>query len=130
MLLRLLLPCPLLVLCSVFLFLPPPTSAGGCSPHYCNQRGQCIGTGDSAYCFCEHGFTASDCSRKLCPKSDDPLTTPNRNHKVISLTTGCAKGELDGVITIGFNGEEVSGVPAHGEKLTPMLLEQKLTMVS
>jgi len=106
--------------------LPTAILAGGCSPHYCNQRGQCIGTGADAYCFCEHGYTASDCSRKLCPKSDDPLTTPKKNYRVISLTTASAKGVLDGVINISFNGEDVAGVPANGEKLTPELLAAKL----
>mmetsp|Transcript_18280 Transcript_18280/g.33979 ORF Transcript_18280/g.33979 Transcript_18280/m.33979 type:complete len:1162 (+) Transcript_18280:164-3649(+) len=77
----------------------------GCAPHWCSQHGLCSGPGDDAYCFCEYGFSGSDCTRKLCPKGVDPLSPPA--FKTITMKTGAAKGELEGELVVSFLSEEI-----------------------
>ncbi|GMH53759.1 hypothetical protein TrLO_g5373 [Triparma laevis f. longispina] len=81
------------------------TVNAGCAPHWCSQHGLCSGPGDDAYCFCEYGFSGSDCTRKLCPKGVDPLSPPA--FKTITMKTGAAKGELEGDLLISFLSEEI-----------------------
>jgi hypothetical protein len=52
------------------------------------------------------GFSGSDCTRKLCPKGIDPLSPPA--FKTITMTTGAAKGELEGNLVVSFLSEEIT----------------------
>jgi len=78
--------------------------AGGCAPHWCSQHGLCLGSASESYCFCEYGFTGSDCARRICPKSFDPLK--EGSYRTITIATAAARGMLSGEFGFGFMGEE------------------------
>ncbi|KAG6963594.1 hypothetical protein JG687_00006471 [Phytophthora cactorum] len=46
---------------------------GDC-PNTCSGHGTCTTKGNGYFCSCYKGFTGGDCSRRLCPSGDDPLT--------------------------------------------------------
>lgn len=63
-------------------------------------------------CKCDPGYTGTDCSEKLCPFGDDPLTTVHALDEIqwidIYSTSTTAGGGLGGTATFTF-------VDAHGE---------------
>lgn len=71
------------------------------------------------------GFYNSDCSRRLCPKGDDPLTQ-GQNYRTVSITTGSSKGSLDGILVLSFNGEEFE-IDADANKVDGNFMAQKFS---
>ena len=57
-------------------------------------------------CVCEWGWGGNDCTYRLCPKGDDPLTTGT--NLVFTITTNVASGSLAGLWTLKFVGHETT----------------------
>jgi hypothetical protein len=68
-------------------------------------------------CVCEWGWGGFDCTKRLCPKGDDPLTTGN--HLVFTVTTNVVSGTLGGLWIIKFVGHEVT-IEADGSALSDL----------
>lgn len=55
-------------------------------------------------CYCDPGFFGPDCSRRMCAKSDDPLTI-NQNYRSIHVELGAAdNSNVSGTVEFGFLG--------------------------
>ncbi|EQC30579.1 hypothetical protein SDRG_11637 [Saprolegnia diclina VS20] len=63
-------------------------------------------------CFCDYGYQGPDCSLRMCPKNDDPLTT-GQTYRSVVLTVAGAGSALAGTVTFTFNGRSVT-MPANG----------------
>ncbi|GMI18818.1 hypothetical protein TrLO_g6162 [Triparma laevis f. longispina] len=60
-------------------------------------------------CVCDTGFTGPDCSMRICPKGDDPLTN-GQNYRKIVVATGADAGAgavMGGFFKFNFLGESV-----------------------
>jgi hypothetical protein len=79
----------------------------------CSQHGLCSGPGPEGYCICEGGFLQDDCSQRLCPKGDDPMTT-DQEYRQISIMTGAMEGYLSGHFDFTFMGHTV-GLEANAD---------------
>ena len=99
-----------------------------CGAHNCNNHGSCV-TQEHLYdfytpaatvgaytsydgkthsmCVCDIGYTGADCSMRMCPKGDDPLTT-SVDFKTIQITQTSTSGALTGELKFNFNGESFS----------------------
>jgi len=53
------------------------------------------------------GFTGADCSLKLCPKGDDPMTE-SQSSRAIILSLTADSGEIAGSLDLSFLGETIS----------------------
>ncbi|OQR83560.1 hypothetical protein ACHHYP_14571, partial [Achlya hypogyna] len=62
-------------------------------------------------CFCDYGYQGPDCSLRMCPKNDDPLTTGQAYRSVV-LTVAGSSSALAGTVTFTFNGRSVT-MPAN-----------------
>ena len=59
-------------------------------------------------CECDEGFFGSDCSLKMCPKGDDPLTINQEYRSIrVHVRTKNARYELGGSLGLRFQGETV-----------------------
>ena len=88
------------------------TSAGyipggdGLGPQYGNWDGEVF-----VMCVCDWGFTGPDCSMRMCPKGDDPLTI-GQNYRTVNITTSSnttldpinAHTRLNGTFALTFEG--------------------------
>nr|AIG55553.1 secreted protein [Thraustotheca clavata] len=63
-------------------------------------------------CFCDYGYQGPDCSLRMCPKNDDPLTT-GQGYRTVSLTLA-ASTALAGSVTFTFSGQSVT-MPANSD---------------
>ena len=63
-------------------------------------------------CFCDYGFTGADCSMRMCPKGDDPLT-PSIDFRTIQISITTTSGTLSGEFKFVYNGQSFS-FPASG----------------
>ncbi|KAG5183698.1 hypothetical protein JKP88DRAFT_257564 [Tribonema minus] len=93
------------------------TYAGGSDPDFAGT-----GPGSALYiydnwdadssttCICDWGFTGADCSMKMCPKGDDPVTTaqdpPTFTVDIQSRTSTTSSGIMD--LVFYFGGESVT----------------------
>ncbi|CAN0399749.1 unnamed protein product, partial [Discosporangium mesarthrocarpum] len=59
----------------------------------------------STMCVCDWGYTGADCSLRLCPKGDDPLTTEQNNPR-LSMVVNATSGVMEGTFTMWFQGEK------------------------
>ena len=57
-------------------------------------------------CVCDVGFTGPDCSQRICPKGDDPMTT-GQAYREIVIESGASSGLLGGFFDFSFLGESV-----------------------
>ena len=71
----------------------------GRGPAYTNWDGHV-----TTLCACDTGFFGADCSLRMCPKGDDPLTS-GQAARALTLTTAGASA-LGGTLTVSFDGEE------------------------
>ncbi|ETW07562.1 hypothetical protein H310_02049 [Aphanomyces invadans] len=76
----------------------PQTPATGLGPIYTNWEKDSIMS-----CYCDMGFTGPDCSMRMCPKNDDPLTT-SQVYRSIALTVSASSLALVGTVSVTFNG--------------------------
>ena len=67
-------------------------------------------------CVCSWGYTGEDCTLKLCPKNDDPLTT-GQSDLVFTIVTDAASGALAGKWKFSFYGHSTS-FSAVGDTIT------------
>ena len=58
-------------------------------------------------CACKYGYGGADCSRRICPLGDDPLTTGEVDEiqSVSCICTGCT-----GTFTLTFRGEATAAL--------------------
>ena len=52
-------------------------------------------------CMCDWGFTGADCSLRMCPKGDDPITTLQNNPSV-TMTVNATDGVMEGNFVLTF----------------------------
>ncbi|GMI35358.1 hypothetical protein TeGR_g3805, partial [Tetraparma gracilis] len=74
------------------------TGGDGMGPRYSNWDKDSIGV-----CSCDFGYFGPDCSRKMCPKADDPVTI-NQNSRRISLTLVSTGSALGGTLKVRYLG--------------------------
>ncbi|KAF0688123.1 hypothetical protein As57867_020163, partial [Aphanomyces stellatus] len=96
-----------LPLASLALLYGPQSSTTGIGPTYTNWEANEVGG-----CYCDMGYTGPDCSMRMCPKNDDPLTT-GQSYRTISLTVAAMGSALAGSISVAFNGYSFT-MPANG----------------
>ncbi|GMI14279.1 hypothetical protein TrVE_jg3786, partial [Triparma verrucosa] len=58
-------------------------------------------------CVCDTGFTGPDCSMRICPKGDDPLTNGQNYRKIVIATGADSGGVMGGFFKFNFMGESV-----------------------
>jgi hypothetical protein len=59
---------------------------------------------DKVYgCLCDYGYKGYDCSEKICPVGDDPLTITDANNEVQTIKCLCP-GTCSGTFTLTFRG--------------------------
>ncbi|GMH52091.1 hypothetical protein TrRE_jg12443, partial [Triparma retinervis] len=78
---------------------PGATGGDGMGPKYTNWDAESIGV-----CNCDFGFFGPDCSRRMCPKADDPITI-NQNYRsvMVRLNTGNGAG-FGGTLKVNYLG--------------------------
>ncbi|CAM9847791.1 unnamed protein product, partial [Chrysoparadoxa australica] len=81
-------------------YLQPGNGGDGVGPTYSNWDAD-----HATMCVCDWGYFGPDCSKRMCPKGDDPLTL-NQGKRQIVLTVGATGSPtgLTGSITVHFNG--------------------------
>jgi hypothetical protein len=62
-------------------------------------------------CVCDSGWSGYDCSLRVCPRGDDPLTTAGTNQE-IQLLHCSASSTSAGHVTLYFDGEHSPNIPA------------------
>jgi hypothetical protein len=80
---------------------PPATTASklAAGPVYGNWESQLY-----RGCFCDWGWTGSNCHLKMCPKGDDPRTTGQADLVFTITTSGTSGTALAGYFTFHFYG--------------------------
>ncbi|CAN0170479.1 unnamed protein product [Ascophyllum nodosum] len=77
----------------------PGTGGDGMGPEYSNWDAQ-----STTACFCDQGYFGADCSNRMCPKDDDPVSI-DQNDRAILVSVGTDFGGLlEGSLTFTFNG--------------------------
>ncbi|CAN0300258.1 unnamed protein product, partial [Scytosiphon promiscuus] len=63
-------------------YIQPGAGGDGIGPAYGNWDAQ-----STTACYCDQGHFGADCSSRMCPKADDPVTV-NQDDRSISITIG------------------------------------------
>ena len=82
-------------------YLQPGSGGDGVGPDYTNWDRASI-----TVCNCDAGFFGPDCSRIMCPKTDDPVSI-NQESRAIQVNVE-SNGDMSGDITLFFNGYHTS----------------------
>ena len=78
-------------------------------------------------CVCDAGFAGWDCSRRVCPKGDDPLTPGLDEVQLLECACSQPGGCANHSLTLTFKGQRTSPIPADA---TSDLLEHFLEELS
>jgi hypothetical protein len=78
-------------------YLQPGRGGDGVGPEYSNWDRSSI-----TVCNCDAGFFGPDCSRIMCPKTDDPVSI-NQNARTIKIDV-ISNGAMQGDVAFFFNG--------------------------
>ncbi|CAM9202400.1 unnamed protein product, partial [Ectocarpus fasciculatus] len=77
----------------------PGTGGDGIGPSYGNWDAQ-----STTACFCDQGHFGADCSSRMCPKADDPVTV-NQDDRSIFIRVGTDHSDsMNGSLAFTFNG--------------------------
>ncbi|CAM9178437.1 unnamed protein product, partial [Sphacelaria rigidula] len=80
-------------------YVQPGTGGDGIGPSYGNWD-----VYSTTACFCDQGHFGADCSKRMCPKDDDPVTV-NQDDRTIGVSVGTDGGSsISGTLTFTFNG--------------------------
>lgn len=63
-------------------------------------------------CICDWGYSGADCSLRMCPKGDDPITTL-QNNPSLSMTTNATGGVMQGDFVFTFHVSVQKGLYTH-----------------
>ena len=77
---------------------PGSTGGDGIGPKYTNWDHSSIGV-----CNCDPGFFGPDCSRRMCPKNDDPVTI-NQNKRQLMIRLKGNGHSFSGKLKVAFLG--------------------------
>ena len=78
-------------------------------------------------CVCDAGFQGWDCSQRICPKGDDPLTPGLDEVQLVECTCLEAGGCANNTLSLTFKGQRTDPIPADA---TADLLEYFLEKLS
>ena len=67
-------------------------------------------------CACDVGYTGHDCSIRLCPTGDDPMTTGQVDEvQIIQCVPNNAAPQGTGYFTLTYKGQTTAHIPADGD---------------
>jgi hypothetical protein len=80
-------------------------------------------------CACDTGYGGFDCSQRLCPTGDDPLTLGQVND-IQTVDCTCATNLCDGTFTIGFRGKTTTRISESANLATVKTAIEAISTIS
>ena len=77
-------------------------------------------------CVCDEGFTGHDCSERLCPKGDDPMTSGVDEVQLVDCAC-TARPRCNGTLALSFRGQSTRPIP---HDAGPSIVQRRLSELS